>query len=451
MPYVTLIPAVLCVYALLQGGTRNAFLKVVLPVLLVFPTNFYLQITHLPDLNFIDVTLIPLALWMFVVDLPHWRYTRMDLVVVLFIFSCGYSEFAIYHGWRTMALAVIEGLIPYMAGKVVLQDPGTRIEATKRFVVLVTIASFLGMYEYFYKTNPYKEFWARFYPGQWGGATTQIRWGFGRMSGPYVQSEAAGIVIMTALLLGLWVLRWRAQRGGVPDPESRPLKYVKLVVFTLVLALVMTEARGPWIGAVIALGVASIGLAKNPRRRSIVFVAVLLLVGVPAYQFGKDYISGRRTSYGSERETAQYRAALIDNYVPLAQSGGPWGFGRELPIVQGQGSIDNEYLFVWLVQGYIGLVTFLLLMSGGTLIFFNFGIKGESRRDRELGFALLGILLGLAFTLTTVWLGAQSFEVFFLLLGLSQVIKPENVAQLARAANNSIPELHATPVLRVYT
>ncbi len=37
------------------------------------------------------------------------------------------------------------------------------------------------------------------------------------------------------------------------------------------------------------------------------FVALLLLVGIPAYQFGKQYINGPRTDYGSERETAQYR------------------------------------------------------------------------------------------------------------------------------------------------
>ncbi len=133
-------------------------------------------------------------------------------------------------------------------------------------------------------------------------------------------------------------------------------------------------------------------------------------------------MNGRRLNTGSADRQLR----------PTRSTGGPWGFGRELPIVQGQGSIDNEYLFVWLVQGYMGAVTFLLLLFDGTLVFFNFGIKGESRRDRELGFALLGILLGLAFTLTTVWLGAQSFEISFLLLGLSQVIKPENVAQFSR-------------------
>ncbi len=132
-----------------------------------------------------------------------------------------------------------------MAGKVLLGDPGTRFETMKRFVVLVSIASVLGMYEYFFKTNPYREFWGRFYPGQWGGATTQIRWGFGRMSGPLCAVRGCWHCHHDGSTAGPLGTALPPKEPRSPAPGSRPMKYVKLVVFTLVLALGMTEARGP--------------------------------------------------------------------------------------------------------------------------------------------------------------------------------------------------------------
>lgn len=450
MPYITLIPGILCILALLRGGSRSAFLNVFLPVLLLLPTNFFLQITHLPNLAFIDVTALVLGAGMLLSDLPRWRFSRMDIYVAVFIFSCGYSEWVHYAAWRAGALAVLEGLVPYVAAKSFLGDPRTSKATVLRFASLVAAASVVGMSEFVVKNNPYKYFWSHFYPGQWGGATTQLRWGFGRVSGPYTQSELAGIMLMAALMLGLWLLRWRRELP-VPDmAQRRVLKYAKPIAFVLAVTLYMTQARGPWIGTIVALAISSIGLARKPGRRAMVVLAVGLLVGVPAYQFGKDYLSGPRTDYGSEKETAQYRAELINNYIPLAEAGGAWGRGRMIQIVHGQTSIDNEYLFVWLVQGYVGLATLILMALEATVAFSRAGIAARRRRDRHLIFSLLGILAGMAITLATVWLGAQSFELFFLLVGWSQVIRPEDLedgVQDGSVAHQAAP----LDAIRIYT
>jgi hypothetical protein len=454
MPYITLIPGIVCIFVLLRSGTRSAFLNVALPVLLLFPTNFYLIITHLPNLTFVDVTLLVLGLGLIAMDLGRWKFSRMDLYVVLFIFSCGYSEWVHYAAWRAGALAVMEGLVPYMAAKLLLGQPRMTIETVKRFVLLVAAASVVGMYEFVFKRNPYSYFWSHFYPGQWGYASTQIRWGFGRISGPYTQSELAGTILMAAFLLALWLMRWppRGRWFGRPDPlpgavADSQLPRTKTVMLLVALSLYMTQARGPWIGTMVALAVASIGRARRPMRRAVILVTFFVVVGIPAYQFGKDYLSGPRTDYGSEKETAQYRAELIDNYIPLAEGGGAWGLGRMVPIVGGQTSIDNEYLFIWLVQGYIGLTTFLLILIEAAVAFWRAGMKAPSERDRQLLFGLLGILLGMAFIVTTVWLGAQSFELFFLLAGWSQVIRPAAVEDPI-AAPQRVQEQEA---MRVYT
>jgi hypothetical protein len=458
MPYITLIPGIVCILVMFRSGTRSAFLNVLLPVLLLFPTNFFLMITHLPNLTFVDVTLLVLGLGLAAMDLPRWKFSRMDLYVVLFIFSCGYSEWVHYAAWRAGALAVMEGLVPYMAAKLLLGEPRMAIETIKRFVILVAIASLVGMYEFLFKRNPYSYVWSHFYPGQWGFAGTQIRWGFGRMSGPYTQSELAGIIIMAALLLALWLMRWTPKGTWFGDPAStaggvrdRKLPRAKMVMLLLALSLYMTQARGPWIGTMVALAVASIGRAQRPGRRAIILLTFFVVVGIPAYQFGKDYLSGPRTDYGSEKETAQYRAELIDNYIPLAESGGAWGLGRMVPIVHGQTSIDNEYLFVWLVQGYVGLATFLLIVIEAAVAFSRTGTRAAAARDRQLLFGLLGILLGMAFILTTVWLGAQSFELLFLLAGWSQVIQPMGGEDPPEQEIVAARRLQQQEALRVYT
>ena len=453
MSYVTLIPGILCAVVLFQGGLRSAFLNVLLPVMLLLPTNFFLQITHLPDLNFLDITLIVMGVWMLAMEMPAWKYTPLDLVVVLFVFTCGYSEFTIYGGWRVLALAVIEGLFTYMAAKLLLGDPEFRLAVMRRFMILVALASLIGTIEYFLKVNPYRSFWSGFYPGQWIGGATQVRWGFGRMAGPYFQSEFAGIIILTALMFSLWEARWRVKppRGGRLPKLPTAARYARLLVLALATALFMTQARGPWIGSIIAVMVAWVGLAKLPARRGALLLFALAVASVPIYQFTTEYTSGKRTDYGSERETAQYRAELLSNYIPIAQAGGLWGYGRQFAAVGGQDSIDNEYLFVWIVQGSVGAATFVILVAAAFRAFLRLGLRGNTIRERHLGFTLLGILLGVGFTVSTVWLGAQSFEVVFLLVGLSQVVQPEPLPRLTGAARLSAAAPVLAPVIRVYT
>ena len=92
MLFVTLIPAIFCIYALFQRKTHGAFLNVFLPVLLLFPTNFFLQIKHFPPLTFVDAALLPLGIGMLLTDLPQWRFSRMDLYLIVFTYTCGYCQ-----------------------------------------------------------------------------------------------------------------------------------------------------------------------------------------------------------------------------------------------------------------------------------------------------------------------------------------------------------------------
>ena len=326
-----------------------------------------------------------------------------------------------------------------------------RLRSLFRLTTLVAVGCVIGMYEYFLKNNPYRYFWSHFFPGQWMGPATQVRWGFGRMAGPYSQSELAGMIIMAALLMVGWLKNQRTPQNVSRMRIPGSMKHMPLIFGVLVVALFMTQARGPWIGTIVAFVMASIGRSKYPLRRTAVVLGLFLLVGAPVYVLGKDYLSGPRTNFGSERETAQYRAELIDNYIPIAKSGGAWGWGHPFPTVDGQSSIDNEFLVVWVIQGYVGLIVLLLLCVESILALFRLGLKAQPGPDRSFVFSMLGILCGLAFTLSTVFLGAQSYELFFLLLGWSQTIRLTPTEPLGTPENTSQQSLSQVEMMTVYT
>jgi hypothetical protein len=454
MPLIaTLIPGIICVIVLLRNKTQDALLDVVLPVLLLIPVDFYLRIKPLPPLNMIEAALIPLGIGMLIRDAPRWRFSRTDLWLAIYIFSYGYADRRM--GQSTASIfrwfvVVTTGLIPYMAGKLLIEQNGIRAKTIKRFISLLFIASIFSMYEYVKKSNPYQYFWGHFYPGQWAGWITQTRWGFGRVAGPYAQSELAGMILLTGLLFTLWLGHRRYRSRDVGSLETIRFNHVKLVTFILFITLGMTQARGPWLGTVIALPVAWIGLGRFPKRRALLVLVIGIVVGIPAYIAGKDYASGRRTDYGSEKETAQYRSELMDNYIPIAEQGGAWGWGPlGFPKINGQVSIDNEYLLVYLAQGYVGLTAFVLLLAETAFALAREGLKSKSIRDRHFIFSMLAVVLGISFVLGTVYLGAQSYEVLFLLIGWSQSIR--GIRRLNSVIEVRVPQLAHDSLMRVYT
>jgi hypothetical protein len=176
-----------------------------------------------------------------------------------------------------------------------------------------------------------------------------------------------------------------------------------------------------------------------------------LVIGIPAFYAVKDYASGPRKDYGSERETAQYRAQLIENYIPVAEFGGAWGWGHIFPRIGDQSSVDNEYLFVWLMQGYMGLLSFFLLLLEAGISLFRVGLKARLKRDRLFVFSLLGIILGIGVTIATVFLGSQPYELFFLLIGWSQAVRLSDVNKMDDSAALARQDAPAPALIRVYT
>jgi hypothetical protein len=345
---------------------------------------------------------------------------------------------------------ILECGVPYMAGKLLVERPGMRVETVRRIAVFMAVVSVFAMPEFFLKWNLYTHFWSHFFPaGQWTNPAT--RGGFGRVGGPYLGGETAGMVLLMGLLLALWIQHWKTKTPGTIGYPDRLLKYGRVIILILVTTLYMTQSRGPWIGAIIAVSIASIGRAKNSLRQAILVFGLGLVVGIPLYSMGKDYVSGPTAATGSEQQTAQYRKQMIDNYIPIAKWGGAFGWGNSYPHIGGQDSIDNEYLLIWLLQGYVGLIALLLIFVEGTASLVRAGIKARSIREQHFVFTLLGTLLGLAACVSTVWLADQAYQMFFLIIGWSQALHSVEAGNQRQQDDRVIHELPQPDSMLVLT
>jgi hypothetical protein len=155
-----------------------------------------------------------------------------------------------------------------------------RIELVRRLVILLTITSLLAMPEFFLKWNPYINFWSHLFPGQFP-EWPQVRRGFGLVSGFYGGAEQTGMVLLIGLPLALWLQYCANQKPRAAEYRALFFKHSRSVIFILVATLLMTQSRGPWIGAMVAFSIASIGRAKRMLRQAVLVLSCGLLAGVP--------------------------------------------------------------------------------------------------------------------------------------------------------------------------
>jgi hypothetical protein len=122
--------------------------------------------------------------------------------------------------------------------------------------------------------------------------------------------------------------------------------------------------------------------------------------------------------------------------MPIIKQHMAFGWGiTTLPELNGQRSIDNEYLLLAATQGLTGLGLFLMILLGSGVRLFRLLARPLMVEDRALVFAHLTVLLGLMTALTTVYLGEQALLLLFLIVGWIQGMNP---AQLGMATGNAM-------------
>ena len=321
-------------------------------------------------------------------------------------------------GVRGVIPAGILGFLPFFLVRVLVEPNGIRTTFVKQVSWLAALVSIFNLYEFRMGTNPVRSFFDSIFVAQRQTWVVQLRWGFARAAGPFSNTILGGVVVSVALLFSLWLAHqkvWRGRWAGVP--------YGKQIFAScaLVIGLLITMSRGPWMGCILGMAVASGGLIKSGRKALLLGGAALCLFAAVAGVFISQYSAvSRDKAETAEQETAAYRRELIDLYVPVIMER-PWlGWSLKFPKAQYADSVDNEYLFVALMRGIPGFLCFTA-MAGLALFRVASRIWQQSLSDvdRSWAFLLLGGLLCVLGAISTVFLGEQLAVLYNVLLGLA--------------------------------
>jgi O-antigen ligase len=439
MNLIILIPALACWAVLARASAQKAMVSVYLPVLLLFPVYFNLRFPHLPPLTFADAAILPLGAAMLLTQMHRWRWSWMDLWVVLFALSASLSEglnTVVANGGLQLFAEITTIILPYMAGKLLIEQlrighQPVRKLLVERMVVLLAIVTCISIFDFVTGWSSWQIAFRNFFPAdqlaevatQW---PMQMRWGFGRIAGPFAHAILAGMIFLMGLIYCMWLRRFAPGWGSRRLVEGLPVTGRGLALTAMVGGLLMTQSRGPWVGVGLALMFALLVRVLSWGKAAMVFAVLMALLSVVAYNYGSKYTEKDISQASNEEQRdAIYRRDLLKNYLPLVMEHKAFGWGvSNYPAANGQKSIDNQFLMLAVTQGFTGLVVFLAIVAGTVGRLFRLAGQPLRAEDRGLVFAQLAIMTGLLTTILTVFLGEQALTLFFLIAGWVQAMNP---------------------------
>jgi hypothetical protein len=427
MELLLLIPAGIAIWWMQRHTSASALVNIYVPALLLFPVYFVLILKGLPPIDDSEAIMAVFAAFILLRHRHELYFSTTDLWVCMYIYGVLISETfrtSLDTGIYQLLGDVFSALLPYLCGKLFIEQYGQRTAMVKRISWLLVIVTIISFYEFRFELNPYHQFLGPYFYNQGANWKLQVRWGHGRIAGPYAHAITAGMVFLTGILLSLWLLRLGKWESHFKRFRHKWAAKGPIIMFFLLLGEFMTQSRGPWLGLVFGFAVALIGFARNTKRAFVQFIVLSVLVFTVSYPFVNNYTSGTvATAADVDEGDAVYRRQLIDSYTPVVEAGGLWGWGvTQFPIVNNQQSIDNEYLYLGVTRGYFGLSVFILLCADVIYSLLRTGLRFRNAEDRLFAFCMIGAITGVLFSLTTVYLGNQMYNLLFLLFGWSQAI-----------------------------
>jgi len=457
MGVIILLPAVLCWLQLAWGSARKALLNVYLPCLLLLPDYYLVRLKHLPALCASDCAVLPLGVALLATQMRRWRLAWMDLWVFLFALAVVLSQglgtemasgdwidffsegLTTSHRLSTnfadsimMFFAnILHILLPYMIGKLLIEQPdengeNLRRPLVKRVALLLASIGIFSIVDFFTGHNTWQKIGSKLFPDKNVEWPEMIRWGFGRIAGPYGHAILAGMIFLVGLIYCAWLLQVDSSWGKRRLIQGLPLTARQMIPAGILLGLVMTQSRGPWLGVILALAFILLNRVLSVGKAAVVFLLFVVVVGWLGVVFGKNYTAGQwETSQNEEQRSAIYRRMLLTNYAPLVAERPTFGWGiTNFPEVMGQRSIDNQYLLLAVTEGLFGLGTYLLVALGSVGRLLRMVAQPLKPEDRLLVFAHISVYIGLLVTLATVYMGEQVVMIFFLITGWVQSMNP---------------------------
>lgn len=402
---------------------RKAFFNLYLPFLLLLPMSFRADLIGLPDTTPAETVITITAICFIFGGMRGYVFSFMDIVLVsygtFYVLSEIYSEANTIFVNRVFMDVFMQMIFPYILAKTYVGLGREEVRFSKRFVLLVFIISLTLPYEIRMMINPIKQLLSKIYVFP-PDIELVIRYGLKRFEGVYTHAILAGIIFSCSLLLNTWITKnnlWKK----IHDPILKYYPYIiSLFLFTCVI---FTFARAPLYSLILSLSLVYAGFTTDKLKSWIFAIAGSLIATGIVYQLVSPYFAENLTVTGGSEDwnTFTYRIELFNNYSPYV-SIHPilgWGF-KGYPTINGYPSIDNYYLLMALENGLVCVFLFISMIVMSVAMLMKRGFMMKDKYEKSLRFVLAGILLMILLVIATVYLGDQTQNLLFLVLGWSQ-------------------------------
>lgn len=414
LTFVAWLPALFASWICFFRSPQKALYSVYLPVLLLLPAIFLARTYGFPQLSFHQTTVIPITLFTVFSTGWRWHWSLIDFLVLMVIFVGAFSEAQnadLHEGINRLANLLCNVGGPYVVGKALIHSKQMSIPISKRLVLLMCVNIVLGLYELRMTAVPQVFITNYFFPDQSALDWPPLyRYGFVRMSGPFMSPIFLGIAISLAILLHYWLIKTKLANK----------KYQYLEAAILAFGLFATFSRGPWLATLLGLFMAGAAFSRHLKKS---LFARFGLVCIAAFAIFSFFLNFQSVPTSETEGTILYRANLWEKYEALINEKMWLGWGlQNFPKEGNMASIDNNYLFLWILNGLLGLLPFLGILFWGSLRLVRKGILSvrTAPLTSSLAIVFFAIYVSFAVVCSTVYLGLQVESLFYLFVGWSE-------------------------------
>lgn len=447
------------VHVSMHRGIDQAFLCVWIPVFLSMPTAFKLIIPGLPVHTFMEAASIPILLILLKTRQSALQFGRMESMLAIYIVIRVFCDFLSrgYPDARNYSIYLMYSVVgPYLLGRYLIRSRRMDIDTARMFVLMFLLFFPLFLYEARFWVSPVFRLLSGFFPDASSGLS--IRWGLARTAGTFEHPILACIMIVAVYRLHRWLCwmgEWdRPQTSwtGILQRQARrlPMAFKNQISLVLILMALMTISRGPWIGALAGAILTAAGNTRQRRKALMFVIAFFIVAGVAGQLLLTAYITPRAGEILSgEAQTMLYRKEMVDQYKAFLMDRMWTGWGlTTVPKIHGMESVDNAFFLMALQHGLLAPAMFLLILFYAITTQIRFGLRTPPGTP-PIGFTFSGIYLACLIAFSTVYMGAQTEPMIFLLLGWGESIKNRTQEQLAGISEHDQPALPPLPFRRI--
>lgn len=457
--YIVFLATVLAMRVITQRGLRSAVITVWIPAFLAFPFGFFVNIPGLPDPNVMQAAILPILFVLLRDQSQLMRFGRMEMLLTIYVLLRVFMDFLSrgYADAQNYLFYMLSALIgPYLIGRYVINSRDMDVAAGRMFVLMFIVFFPMFIYELKFWVSPVYATLRMFFPG--AGSGLSLRYGLARTAGSFEHPILACVMIVAVYRLHRWLSWlgvWDGQQTGLLgwlEKHSRwtrlPLRHVISAV--LVLMALMTISRGPWIGGIVGAALTAVGNFKN-RKLALTGFLVLMLAGGAGGKMALDaYITpAEGQAISGEALTMLYRKEMLDRYKDFMWEKRWTGWGLTTrPQIKGMESVDNAFFLMALQHGILAPAIFVVIFLYAIISQIRFGLKARPG-ESPIGFTFSGIYLACFISFATVYMGAQTEPMLFLLLGWGESIKNRAANDAPSPEGQATPTTPATPFRRV--